>query len=1008
MHRNKRPAEPKGRGAAKARQLGLLVDFSPDDSMMMDMNSDESNSDLEAELAEITGEKPASRGKPKGKVPLPMEDIERMAALCMKDLDEEADDDDGDDDVDDDADLMAELNEVLEDDRQNKNVPSPVESKLTSDSLPQSIPTPAVTGGLEGTLVERIDMYRSAIDNAKQSGESSKIRRYERGLKTLQSMLTSVKKGKQINEEDIPPPVASGKSSNAAKTQLAPGSSAPLTEDRSVLIDLTVPGVHPVPEARPAPPPLLPKPKLSVSEVTPPPSVKRPSMHAEVPVPAKMEAATPVSNNRAVPGNSSMKETAMSRQREYKLAALQAKRNGDTELATRLYRISKKFDPVLEALDRGETVELSGLPPPFDRLPKDQLSIPPPPSSSAPSVPTTASSQPLTASSAIPPPPKDLMEALQQRMDKYKSAAAQAKNAQNDRKARMHERIVKQYQDAIRAYKGGKNVNLSELPVPPGFPPLQGAESGVQDQSIVGVLESAMKLANQQVNDDDNEDDEPLQQAPAQRAAPQARPRTSASGAPPAVPTNTGNPAKKQMSNKAQQQLEFLQNRKKQFMQAALRTKQKNDIEGAKLYLRQAKGLDPMIEAAKGGLPVDITKVPAPPENEEDFVLVQNRGVHVPQKTAQQYHQLMEVLKQQYETCMEYSKQYTHLGSVSETTKFEKMAEDCRKNIEILKQAHAQGYPLPKYHYEERTFQVIKIFPHLSNSDMVLHIVKGINLPAPSGIAPNDLDAFVKFEFAFPNSEEAQKDKTNVIKNTNCPEFNEHFKLNINRGHRAFKRVVQTKGIKFEILHKGGIFKNDKVVGTAQLKLEKLESQCEIREILEVLDGRKTTGGRLEVIVKIREPLSSQQLVKVTEKWLVIDPQSLPVIAVPKSKERREPLQVGTGSKSTFPLHSFNIMKFDKERIERKIHTCKQDHKAPPKDLLDQHRELTQRIQWQKSQLDRRDPTVLKEYVTQLERYVHYYTDAAKRLGTEGNRDLAKEALYKRKLVGDELQRFRR
>ncbi|XP_060710894.1 coiled-coil and C2 domain-containing protein 1A [Hemiscyllium ocellatum] len=1007
MHRNKRSPEPKGRGAAKARQLGLLVDFSPDDSMMMDINGDESDADFEAELAEITGEKPASRGKPKGKVPLPMEDIERMAALCMKDLDEEANDDDDDGDVDDDADLMAELNEVLEEDRQNKNVPSPVESKLTSDSIPQSNMTPAVTGGLEGTLVERIDMYRSAIDNAKQSGESSKVRRYERGLKTLQSMLTSLKKGKQINEEDIPPPVASGKSSNASKTPLASGTSAPLTEDQSVLIDLAVPSEHPVPAAQPAPPPLLPKPKMSVSEVAPPPSVKRPNLPVEVPVPAKVEAAPPVSDNRAVSLNSSMKETVMGRQREYKLAALQAKRSGDTELATKLYRISKKCDPILEALGRGETVDLNGLPPPFDRLPKEQLSIAPP-RSSAPSVPTVSPSQPLMSSSAIPPPPKDLMEALQQRMDKYKSAAAQAKTAGNDRKARMHERIVKQYQEAIRAYKGGRNVNLSELPVPPGFPPLQGAENGAQDQSIVGVLESAMKLANQQVNDDDNEDDEPVQQAPAQRAAPQTWPKTSASRAPPAAPANTGNPATKQLPSKAQQQLEFLQNRKKQFMKAALRTKQKNDMEGAKLYLRQAKGLDPMIEAAKGGLPVDITKVPAPPENEDDFVLVQTRGVHMPQKTAQQYHQLMEVLKQQYEMCMEYSKQYTHLGSVSETTKFEKMAEDCKKNIEVLKQAHAQGYPLPKYHQEERTFQIVKIFPQLSNSDMVLYIVKGINLPAPSGVAPNDLDAFVKFEFAFPNSEEAQKDKTNVIKNTNCPEFNEHFKLNINRGHRAFKRVVQTKGIKFEILHKGGIFKNDKVVGTAQLKLEKLESQCEIREILEVLDGRKTTGGRLEVIVKIREPLSSQQLVKVTEKWLVIDPQSLPVIAVPKSKERREPLQVGPGSKPTFPLHSFNIMKFDKERIERKIHTYKQERKAPPKELLDQHRELAQRIQWQKAQLDRREPAVLKEYVTQLEKYVHYYTDTAKRLGTEGNRDLAKEALYKRKLVDDELQRFRR
>lgn len=46
-------------------------------------------------------------------------------------------------------------------------------------------------------------------------------------------------------------------------------------------------------------------------------------------------------------------------------------------------------------------------------------------------------------------------------------------------------------------------------------------------------------------------------------------------------------------------------------MHAALRAKQSNDMEGAKLFLRQAKGLDPMIEASHNGLPVDITKVGA-------------------------------------------------------------------------------------------------------------------------------------------------------------------------------------------------------------------------------------------------------------------------------------------------------------------------------------------------------------------------------------------------------------
>jgi hypothetical protein len=123
-----------------------------------------------------------------------------------------------------------------------------------------------------------------------------------------------------------------------------------------------------------------------------------------------------------------------------------------------------------------------------------------------------------------------------------------------------------------------------------------------------------------------------------------------------------------------------------------------------------------------------------------------------------------------------------------------------------------------------------------------------------------------------------------------------------------------------------GLFKTDRVLGTAQLKLDALETACEVREILEVrggqwpdgqlctplcpspapgapdllplspvtspqsrlwaappqqcsrlilsqvLDGRRPTGGRLEVMVRIREPLTAQQLETTTERWLVIDP----------------------------------------------------------------------------------------------------------------------------------------
>jgi len=40
------------------------------------------------------------------------------------------------------------------------------------------------------------------------------------------------------------------------------------------------------------------------------------------------------------------------------------------------------------------------------------------------------------------------------------------------------------------------------------------------------------------------------------------------------------------------------------------------------------------------------------------------------------------------------------------------------------------------------------------------------------------------------------------------------------------------------------------------------------------MDGRKATGGKLEVKVKIREPLTGVDLHPVREKWLVLDPVS--------------------------------------------------------------------------------------------------------------------------------------
>lgn len=60
------------------------------------------------------------------------------------------------------------------------------------------------------------------------------------------------------------------------------------------------------------------------------------------------------------------------------------------------------------------------------------------------------------------------MEALEQRLAKFKEQEENAKKEGNNSKVRRMGRIVKQYQDAIKLHRAGKPIPVDELPTPPG------------------------------------------------------------------------------------------------------------------------------------------------------------------------------------------------------------------------------------------------------------------------------------------------------------------------------------------------------------------------------------------------------------------------------------------------------------------------------------------------------------------------------------------------------------
>lgn len=61
-------------------------------------------------------------------------------------------------------------------------------AKSPSGGVGGASKSPRREGGAVGEVLERLDVYRHAIQQAEATGESSKVRRYKRGLTTLEQV----------------------------------------------------------------------------------------------------------------------------------------------------------------------------------------------------------------------------------------------------------------------------------------------------------------------------------------------------------------------------------------------------------------------------------------------------------------------------------------------------------------------------------------------------------------------------------------------------------------------------------------------------------------------------------------------------------------------------------------------------------------------------------------------------------------------------------------------------
>ena len=109
-----------------------------------------------------------------------------------------------------------------------------------------------------------------------------------------------------------------------------------------------------------------------------------------------------------------------------------------------------------------------------------------------------------------------------------------------------------------------------------------------------------------------------------------------------------------------------------------------------------------------------------------------------------------------------------------------------------------------------------------------------------------------------------------MVKDSNNPEYNALFKLVINPRDKSFQRVVKRGSVKVEVMVKGGFLRSDTLLGTATIKLAGLETRCSLHDSYDLYDGRKPVGGKVEVKLRLRNPVLAKQIEQAQEKWLVL------------------------------------------------------------------------------------------------------------------------------------------
>ena len=251
--------------------------------------------------------------------------------------------------------------------------------------------------------------------------------------------------------------------------------------------------------------------------------------------------------------------------------------------------------------------------------------------------------------------------------------------------------------------------------------------------------------------------------------------------------------------------------------------------------------------------------------------------------------------------------------------------------------------------------------PHISDKQVEVELVRGITVPAPLGYAESDLNFYVEMEFPWP-TDNPQTICTNYIKGTSNPLFSFKHLFDIDRKQcRSLQRVFKRQQLKCRV-YQHRMIRKDLFIGQANITLEGLETKSHVHVSEDIKDekGRKPVGGKVEVHVRLRVPLSGQDQEEVEQEWLVFQE----AIAADQTVNMPHPQALHHSTPHVSPIKidsttSLEALKLELKLVQNAIRSGRKDAA-----LIKRGHAAQQRMQKVKQQLH--NPSYRKEYIATI------------------------------------------